>query len=325
MNLFIDTNIYLKFYHFTSDELEELQKLIILIEEQKLKLFLPKQVIQEYKRNREVKIADALKKMSEEKLNNTFPVFCKEYREYGELQKTITKYKELKNKLTKDLKVAIDSNSLKADRVIENLFNKAFIVDFEEEVISKAKLRFDLGNPPGKNNSYGDAISWESLILKVPDGEDLYFLSDDKDYFSIIDNSKFNNYLFDEWKIHKSSKIVFYKSLSDFFKSNYPDIKLATELYKDIMIKNLEESGNFAMARKNLHKLDAVDNFNSDQINRIIKIAYTNSQLFWIGDDSDINEILFRFERDYNHVLTEENILEFNKKYNEKKEDDLPF
>jgi hypothetical protein len=61
MNLFIDTNIFLSFYHLSSDDLEELRKLGVLLDKKKVTLLLPKQVIDEYRRNREVKIADALK------------------------------------------------------------------------------------------------------------------------------------------------------------------------------------------------------------------------------------------------------------------------
>ncbi len=61
MNLFIDTNIYLSFYHFTSDDLEELRKLIVAIHEKRIKLYVTSQLRDEFRRNREIKIADALK------------------------------------------------------------------------------------------------------------------------------------------------------------------------------------------------------------------------------------------------------------------------
>lgn len=67
MNLFIDTNIYLTFFHFSSDDLEELKKLIVVIKEGQINLILPDQVIDEFKRNREVKIADALKDLKSKK------------------------------------------------------------------------------------------------------------------------------------------------------------------------------------------------------------------------------------------------------------------
>lgn len=66
MNLFIDTNIFLSFHHYTSDDLEELRKLAVLARQGEVELLLPKQVVDEFKRNRAGKIADALKRLREQ-------------------------------------------------------------------------------------------------------------------------------------------------------------------------------------------------------------------------------------------------------------------
>ena len=47
MQLFIDANIFLSFYDFTSDDLKELDKLALLIQNKKVTLQLPQQVIDE--------------------------------------------------------------------------------------------------------------------------------------------------------------------------------------------------------------------------------------------------------------------------------------
>lgn len=328
MKLFIDTNIYLKFYHFTSDELEELNKLIVLIDEDEIELLIPEQVINEFRRNREVKIADALKKLRGDNLEGTFPVFCKEYEEFKKMNKAISEYQENKKALIDKLKTAIESYKLKADEVIEKLFAKAILIEITEGLIQRAKRRFDLGNPPGKNNSYGDAVNWESLMLEVNYGEDLFFLSDDTDYFSKINNKNFNKYLSREWEEIKNSKIVFYKSISDFFKENFPDIKLATEYLKDLTISKLEESGNFKTARKHLYKLSDLHDFNSNQINKIFNAVLNNNQILWISEDHDINEILFKWVDDYSSFLGEEAINSFKSKVEkilDIDEDELPF
>ena len=41
MYLFIDTNIFLSFYHFTKEDLEELKKLGVLLKQKKVILYLP--------------------------------------------------------------------------------------------------------------------------------------------------------------------------------------------------------------------------------------------------------------------------------------------
>ena len=41
MNIYIDTNILLSFYHLTSEDLEELKKLVALLKQKKARLLLP--------------------------------------------------------------------------------------------------------------------------------------------------------------------------------------------------------------------------------------------------------------------------------------------
>ena len=79
MNIFIDTNIYLTFYHYSIDDLEELKKLLAALRDPSLTLYLPEQTILEFKRNRESKIADAIKTLSEQKIPDSFPQMCKDY------------------------------------------------------------------------------------------------------------------------------------------------------------------------------------------------------------------------------------------------------
>jgi len=79
INLFIDTNVLLSFYHLTSDDLEELKKLAVLVRQGKVRLLLPEHVKTEFRRNRANKIADALKRLREQRLNPQVPQLSKEY------------------------------------------------------------------------------------------------------------------------------------------------------------------------------------------------------------------------------------------------------
>lgn len=92
-NLFLDTNTYLSFYHYSSDDLEELRKLAVLLQQKKLVLCLPRQVVDEFRRNRDAKIADALKRFRDEKLSE-FPQMCKDYPEYEAARDALKKYQE---------------------------------------------------------------------------------------------------------------------------------------------------------------------------------------------------------------------------------------
>lgn len=200
MHLFIDTNILLSFYHLTSDDLEELRKLVVLLKQNKVRLYLTNQVIDEFSRNRESKIADAIKRLKDQKLSLQFPPMCKDYPEYNELRELQKGYDEKHAALLSKLNADIAARNLRADEVIEELFDEAIRLTTDDEVTSRARLRVDVGNPPGKNGSLGDAINWELLLAEVPKKEDLYFVTEDRDYVSALDENLFKDFLLDEWK-----------------------------------------------------------------------------------------------------------------------------
>jgi predicted nucleic acid-binding protein len=292
MNLFIDTNIFLSFYHLTSEDLEELRKLGVLLEQQQVKLYLTDQVVTEFRRNREVKIADALKRLSEQRLNLQFPQLCKDYCEYDQLRSLQRAYEELHSVLLKKILEDVSEQTLKADKTIEDLFAKATLANTTAELVEKARLRMQVGNPPGKDGSLGDAISWEALLRDVQDSNDLYLIADDRDYVSTLDENKIKDFLLQEWFARKGSKIIFYRRLSSFFKDRFPQIRLATELEKEILIRNLAASGSFAQTHSVVAKLSKFTDFTTAQLNEIVEAAVFNRQVSWIIGDPDVYEFL---------------------------------
>ena len=246
MNLFIDTNVFLSFYHLSSNDLEELKKLGVVVRQGKINLLLPDQVVNEFQRNRANKIADALKRLREQRrLSIQFPQMCKEYEEYERLREIQRVYEEQFAKLLEKIDGDVESQRLKADNILQGLFALATQIKMDQHIIERARLRFDLGNPPGKNNSLGDAVNWEALLSKVPIGEPLYFISDDKDFCSPLDEGMFDPFLLGEWEKIKLSKLFFYKRLSGFLKEKFPDINLANEGEKDLLIRDLANSSSF--------------------------------------------------------------------------------
>ncbi len=298
INLFIDTNIFLAFYHFTSEDLEELKKLIALLEssEGEIKLFLPEQVVQEFYRNRENKIASSFDKLRKQnkKFKLEFPQYCKDYKEYKVLIKLLKECEKLYNELILNIREDIRNKDLKADYIIQQIFELSEILKTDDEIIEKARIRIERGNPPGKKGSLGDALNWEVLLEKVPNGENLYFISDDKDFISPIDKDSFNTFLFEEWQEKKNSNIIFYKSLSQFFRDNFPNIKLASELEKEILIKRLLNSRSFAETHEIIAKLNKYDEFSEDQIRAIAAAYVSNNQIYWIINDTDVMEFILK-------------------------------
>jgi hypothetical protein len=292
IHLFIDTNIFLFFYHFTSDDLEELRKLAVLLEEKKVVLYLTDQVIAEFRRNREGKIADALKGLKEQRFNLQFPQVCKDYPEYAELRKLQDQYENCHAKLLEMLSQDVANKTLKADETISGLFAKATRIETTPELVERAKLRVNIGNPPGKEGSLGDAISWEALLKQVPAGTELHFITDDRDYVSALDENRFKDFLLQEWTGSGHCGVNFYRRLSSFFRDHFPQIKLASELEKELAIRALAVSLHFSQTHKAVARLAKYTEFTGEQMNDIVRAAVSNNQVSLIVEDEDVHQFL---------------------------------
>jgi hypothetical protein len=329
MNLFIDTNVFLSFYHFSSDDLEELRKLAVLLRQEEVRLFLPKQICYEFQRNRAAKIADALRRLKQQKLNLQFPQISKDYEEYADLRRAQREYQEHHAELIGKIEQDVKDKSLKADMIIQELFELAELITTDGVLLEAARIRMDIGNPPGKKGSCGDAINWEALLQEVPRGEALYFVTDDGDYFSPLDDNSFDPFLIQDWKDSKDSQLIFYRKLSLLFRDKFPDIELASELEKDLLIQQLATSPNFAETHRIIARLFSYSDFTSTQINDIIEAAITNNQVYWIIEDHDVanffNDIVGRHQQ----FIATESLREIRRLLGEQEDvthyEDIPF
>lgn len=279
LNLFIDTNIYLNFYHFSKEDLDKLGDLEKLINETaEIKLFVPSQVVDEYTRQREKVIHDALKEFDASS-KFKIPALCKGYNEKDELEQAYNDFETKRNNLRRKISEDIKIKNLDADRKITNLFS-ASKESVSGEIEEIAKCRVAKGNPPGKKGSLGDAINWEFLLKFVPDREDLYVVTSDDDYTSALNKNMLSSFLLDEWQEKKNSNIYFYKMLNDFFQDRYPKLVLDDDYIKESRIKSFEESGSFMEARTNISELIGLGDFSDEQINRIVVASIANDQIY---------------------------------------------
>lgn len=291
MNLFIDANIFLDFYHLSGGDIEELKKLVALVENGDIVLFSSPQLREEVKRNRDAKISDAMRDFRKASFKLSFPAFCKHYNEYEELRAYINdankKHAELVQKAMEDVK----GRCLAADLLIDDLLGKSREIEPARKLFDAAIKRFRLGNPPGKKKvTLGDEINWESLLAGVPDEEDLMFISGDSDFCSPIDGDALNAFLFEEWENKKASDIHFYKALSDFLKDKFPQIRLASDVKTASLVEQLAQSGSFATTHAVIASLSKVTDFPAHQIEELVSIAELNNQVGWIIDDDDVME-----------------------------------
>ncbi|TGL19738.1 hypothetical protein EHQ47_16715 [Leptospira bourretii] len=285
LNLFIDSNIWLDLYHFSNDDLVQFNKLSDMLPSD-IKLYLTRQVVNEVKRNRDSKIKDALKQFKD--INIKVPNLCKGYEEFSNLMENIKSF----NKMHKDLCNKIDADfqnqNLHADKVILNIFSSATVIEYDATQIKRAKERYELGNPPGKDNSYGDALNWELLLEIVPDGQDIFFVSSDKDFKSQMNDFEFNSFLKEEWEKTKKSQLFFYSSLNNFINKHVKDIELKSEVEKNQLIIALAGSRSFQKTHQMIASLSSFNSFTDEQVDIMLNAALSNSQVNNILNDDDV-------------------------------------
>jgi len=227
MHIFIDTNILLSFFHFTSEDLNSLNSVFVSHKKGAAVLHITDQVRDEFRRNRESKISDALTKFREAASSLQIPNFMRSLPEFDDLEKASKSLREKHSAILKSANAEILSKSLPADSLIETMFKKSKLLKTSSQIYLSARQRVDVGNPPGKNGSLGDAINWLLLLDSVPQGEDLYVISDDKDFYSTFEKEKINPFLDEEWQREKKSKVTCYRSLSSFLGDHFAGITLS--------------------------------------------------------------------------------------------------
>jgi len=322
-HLFIDTNVYLTFYHFSSDDLEELRKLLVAVDNHKIRLYITRQVIDEFRRNRETRIADALRIFTEQKMPDQFPQICKAYDQYNTLRRLLKSFSKARAQLLDALKSDIDSNRCGADIITNGLFDKAKLLEPDDDVVEAAKRRVSLGNPPGTRNSHGDAMNWELLLKHFPDDKELHFITEDtKDYSSKIERGRLSEFLRTEWQEHGKSALHYYTKLSDFLRNEFPNIKLASELEKELAISDFANSGSFASTKSAIRKLRRITGFSDSEIREIVEASTTNNQIYWIHDDDIVRDFLLSTVNGREEALDPELLEEFCSIYEDQIEDD---
>ena len=283
-HLFIDTNIWLSLYHFSGADLNQFAKIKDHLDNS-IKLYCTEQVYNELIRNRESKINDSFVKFKLDKLN--YPAFCKSYAEYDEFSKDYSNLIKRLDTWKKLISKDIEENNLPADLLIKELMDKAGIIGCDEYV-DKAIKRYQMGNPPGKNNQYGDAINWECLLSQVPEGNDLYLISADKDYKSILLENNLNPFLEYEWKKIKKTNIYFYTDLISFINTNLKDIQLEDEKTKQDLIDELAKSRSYLETHGIIAKLEKQSGWTDSHIDKLCSCLINNGQVRRIIEDDDV-------------------------------------
>jgi predicted nucleic acid-binding protein len=294
MKIFIDTNIFLQIYQLSGPDLEELRKLRRFIEKGKVELLTSQQVIDEFWKNRERVIADSIKTLRDSKVAINIPNIARAHPKATELRDAAKRANALVADIRKDVAEQIEADELKADHVIEELFEKVAVGSVSDEVIRKARTRLDLGRPPGKKGALGDAINWEWLLEQEIEfwDDELVVVSADGDYESELAKGKPREFLIREWgERNPVCELVLETSLTEFLSKRFPGIDLAEEVDKVEEIERLEQSSAFEITHRAVAALLKYDDFKEKEIVRLVNAYLGNSQVLWILGDSDVKEL----------------------------------
>ncbi len=294
MHVFIDTNILLNFFHFSKDELDALNNVFASHEHGAATVHLTQQVCDEFRRNRENKIKDALKRFKEVKFSAQLPSFMKGYEEYEGIRRLSGELQVLVKSITEKVDADILAKALLADTLISDIFSRSKIIETTAEVFSAANMRMAIGNPPGKNSSIGDAINWTILLSNVPNKEPLHIISEDGDFYSSLNEDAVHPFLEDEWKRRKDSPLYVYRTLSAFMKIHFDGVAFSFDKTKEGLIDDLASAGNFATTHQLIAKLETYSYFSQKEVERILAAAVENDQFGWIATDNDVSDFLNR-------------------------------
>lgn len=294
MHVFIDTNILLNFFHFTKEEIDALSNIFASHEHGAATVHLTEQVCNEFSRNRENKIKDALKKFKDVKFAAQLPAFMKQYEEYEQIRQKSMELQELAKSISNKVDSDVIENGLLTDALIKDIFAKSNPIPTTPELFAKAQMRSALGNPPGKNGSMGDAVNWIALLGAVPDGQNLHVISEDGDYYSTLDETRPHPFLAKEWSDTMHGKLFVYRTLSSFLKEHFDGVAFSYDKDKEALIDSLAESGSFAVTHNLIAKLEQFGYFSLEEVQRILAAAVANNQFGWIASDDDVFAFLRR-------------------------------
>src|SRR4051812_32999281 len=106
----------------------------------------------------------------------------------------------------------------------------------------------------------------------------------------------------------KKSKIIFYKKISTFFKENFPEIKMVSDIEKQSLINELAESSSFAATHSLLSKLSKHTNFSEEQKKAIVDCYLSNNQIYSIITDYDVENFIRSIINENNSRISPEKL-----------------
>lgn len=330
--LLLDTNVYLSFYKYSDIQLEWLKTILELIKKWDFKLLLPEQIILEIRRNRERKISESIKEIKWIWEWIGLPRICDHYSEKIELLEKIKELRNIKEKLISRILEEENSQTLRADLLLKDIEDVWISLQTTDIIYNKAIKRFNIWNPPWKNNSYWDAIIRESLLSFDNKENWIVFVSLDWDFWCSLNDNRIEKFLEHEREYEwKKWKLKFYRKLKDFFTDYDIPVILNDEFLLERLIKKITfECNSFNEAREIVREISELDYdiFNKKNIEDLMIASLNNNQVYWAHNYWRSSWLWERFcklikEKWWN--LENEMIDDFNEKFKYSLEHNLPF
>lgn len=309
LKVFIDTNIFLDFYRLNDKEIEQLKKLLVLIENKEIEIILSQNVIDEYNKNRLKVIHNTISDFTKQ-TEFRIPNILKTFSETQELESARKLIKEKTAELLEKFKQKVAELDLSADLIVQQIFTNSNIIEVTTDLLKKAEIRFIRRFPPRKkdsNDSIGDAINWITLLENIANG-DLHIISEDKDYRDSLynDNDIASFFLSNEWKNLKDGKLFVYRDLKGFFDEKFVTYNFEIDEEKKQEIEDLINSPNFVCTHSAIEKLSlySYSDFSIKEINDIINAYIENPQIHWIITDDDVKFFILNLIKNKEEVIT---------------------
>jgi hypothetical protein len=290
--IFIDTNQYRHLFSKNEGFSDEIKTLLDkLINEEKIKLLLPQQVKEEVERNRfETWYVDELKGNTNkieklqvnigslEKMLGGFP------RELGKVKRKLEKELSVLKREAISIKKRYRELKSKANQKLKTLFDEAEFIGETEEIVQKARLRLDKGNPPN-DNKLGDALIWESLLCYLKDApkkSTMVFVARDGDAWG---KDGFNPWLERELKQQTGVSISLTNALSDINGLTNTEQKRLKEIerqeLKNNAVSNFINSRSFMSAGAHCQSLLLYkDILTEEDYRKIVTASISNHEIY---------------------------------------------
>lgn len=222
--IFIDANIYLRFFESSSSEFK---KLLGSLEELKEYIFITSQIEDEIQRNklgifvtsfvensrlfslRKIQLPEHLDKRTDSELK-------KWNEEVAKIYTSVKHQTTLLSDITEKLIERISNGSDEVSTTISKL--SSTIKPATPTQLERARLRKEIGNPPGKRDDpLGDQLSFEQLLDEIHSKTEVWIISNDTDYLIEYNKKCYLNPLLsrDIKKVNPSIGIRCFKSLTE--------------------------------------------------------------------------------------------------------------